>query len=144
MVLFSHHQPFSLFEGQGEKLVAKLGRLLDSQKVFAWYWGHEHRCVIYDKHPIWNVHGRCIGHGGFPYFRESFKDEELDRPAWLRREGKNLVPGCEILDGPNPYISGNGVEYGPNGYLVLEFDDRILTEIFFDADGTELRRTALA
>jgi len=143
VVLFSHHQPFSLFEGQGGKLVARLGRLLDSQRIFAWYWGHEHRCAIYDKHPIWNLYGRCIGHGGFPYFRESFNDPKLSEPAWLRREGKNLVPGCQLLDGPNPYIPGDGSRYGPNGYVVLEFDDRTLTEVVHDAGGKELWRKTL-
>jgi hypothetical protein len=144
VVLFSHHQPFSLFERQGEKILTKIGKLLDNQKIFAWYWGHEHRCALYDKHPIWNMHGRCIGHSGFPYFRDAFKDSALQTPGWLRREGKNLVPGCEVLDGPNPYIPNNGTEYGPNGYVVLEFSDRELTEIICDADGTELRRGLLA
>ena len=46
VVVFSHHQPFSLLDKQGPKLVTKLGRLLAQKKIFAWYWGHEHRCVL--------------------------------------------------------------------------------------------------
>ena len=33
------------------------------KKIFAWYWGHEHRCALYDQHPKWGVFGRCIGNG---------------------------------------------------------------------------------
>src|SRR5262249_22137300 len=54
VVLFCHHQPYSLFESQGPKLVEKLDGLLSAGRIFAWYWGHEHRCVVYDKHPLWN------------------------------------------------------------------------------------------
>ena len=46
VVVFSHHQPYSLFDSQGPKLVEKLGGLLGRRRLFAWYWGHEHRCVI--------------------------------------------------------------------------------------------------
>jgi len=142
VILFSHHQPFSLFESGGDKLVKKLAKFLDASRVFAWYWGHEHRCAIYQKHPVWNLHGRCIGHSGFPYFRDKFKDTSLTKPGWIKREGKNLVPGCEVLDGPNPYIE-EGAKYGPNGYVVLELDGLNLTEIVHDADGTVLRAEVL-
>jgi hypothetical protein len=143
VILFSHHQPFSLFESQGSKLVKKLARILDSSRIFAWYWGHEHRCVLYDKHPVWNLYGRCIGHSGFPYFRDTFKDASLTKSGWITRQGKNLVPGCEVLDGPNPYIAENGADYGPNGYVVIELNGRNLTEIVYDADGTVLRTEKL-
>ncbi|MGE0451869.1 MAG: metallophosphoesterase, partial [Vicinamibacterales bacterium] len=43
VVLVSHHQPFSLLESQGPKLVAKLGNLLGRRRIFAWSWGHEQR-----------------------------------------------------------------------------------------------------
>lgn len=142
VILFSHHQPFSLFESGGDKLVKKLARVLDSSRIFAWYWGHEHRCALYEKHPVWNLHGRCIGHSGFPYFRDKFKDTSLATPGWIKRDGKNLVPGCQVLDGPNPYID-DGADYGPNGYVVLELDGRNLTEVVHDADGTILRTEIL-
>jgi hypothetical protein len=143
VVLFSHHQPFSLFESQGGKLVKQLYKVLDASRIFAWYWGHEHRCAIYDKHPVWNLYGRCIGHSGFPYFRDQFKNSALTGSGWVRLPGKNLVPGCELLDGPNPHIAGNGADYGPNGYVVLAFDGRTLIETVHDADGTVLRTESL-
>ncbi len=39
VVLFTHHQPYSLLDRQGPKLVTKLGRLLAARRIFAWYLG---------------------------------------------------------------------------------------------------------
>lgn len=139
VVLMSHHQPFSRFEKGGENLVAKLGALLAAQKIFAWYWGHEHRCVLYDKHPAWGMHGRTVGHSGFPYFREK-KLDDLPQvpglPQFRQLTSANLVPGAMVLDGPNPYIKGHEAKYGPNGYMTLEFDGPKLNETIHAPDGT--------
>lgn len=137
VVLFSHHQPYSLYEKQGYKLVGQIGALLDQRKIYAWYWGHEHRCVVHDPHPLWGLRGRCVGHSAFPYFRDEF-EKPLEAPGWQSVAGKNLVPGARVLDGPNQYVETKGSKYGPNGYVVLEFDDRDLRERYMNPDGTEL------
>lgn len=137
VVLFSHHQPFSLYEGQGHKLVGQLAPLLQARSIHAWYWGHEHRCVVHEPHAHWGLRGRCVGHSGFPYFRDKF-DVPLAEPGWQGREGKNLVPAAKVLDGPNAYMEGKASKYGPNGYVVLEFNDRDLKERYLRPDGTEL------
>jgi hypothetical protein len=148
IVLFSHHQPYSLIEKQGTKLVEKLGNLLGSGRIFAWYWGHEHRCVIYDIHAIWRLYGRCIGHGGYPYYRTKPTGAELAEEgpavAWYRLPSKNLVPGGLLLDGPNPYVPGEEQRYGPNGYAVLEFEGEHLTEAIHTPDGAGIFRRQLA
>src|SRR5688572_21968810 len=145
VVLFSHHQPYSLFDSQGPKLVTKLGSLLARRKIFAWYWGHEHRCVLYDAHPAWGMLGRCVGHGGYPYFRDKLDAYPLaGGPMWRRVEAKNLVPGAVVLDAPNPYVEGEAEKYGANGYVTLEFDDQRLNEIICAPDGTILRERQLA
>jgi hypothetical protein len=145
VVLFSHHQPYSLFDNQGPKLVTKLGALLARKKIFAWYWGHEHRCVLYDAHPTWGVLGRCIGHGGYPYFRDNLGGFPVaDGPMWRRVGAKNLVPSAVVLDAPNPYVEGEADKYGANGYVTLEFDDRRLNEVIHAPDGTVLRQRQLA
>lgn len=143
VVLFSHHQPFSLFESNGAKLIKQLAPLLDAKKIFAWYWGHEHRCVIYDQHPIWGLHGRCIGHSGFPYFRDKLPGPTSDEEHWVHCEGRNMVPGGHVLDGANVHIAEKGTRYGPNGYAVLNFQDKILNEIIYSAAGVELSRNVL-
>lgn len=137
VVLFSHHQPFSLYEAQGRKLVKQLGTLLDERRIHAWYWGHEHRCVVHDPHPQWGLLGRCVGHSGFPYFRDDFA-EPLSEPGWQQVPAKNLVPGARVLDGPNRYVEKRPQKYGPNGYVVLEFDDRDMRELYLNPNGSQL------
>lgn len=135
VVFFSHHQPFSLLDNQGPNLVSKLGEWLSTRGVFAWYWGHEHRCVLYDQHPTWGLHGRCVGHSGFPYFRENVPQAPAEDSFWRRLDSKNLVPGGRVLDGPNPFVTGQEERYGPHGYMTLEFDAERLNEIVHLPDG---------
>jgi len=148
VVLFSHHQPYSLVDNQGPKLVAKLGRLLAARKNFAWYWGHEHCCVRYDAHPAWDLRGCCIGHGGYPYLRTRLKDaprvQGNDDNGWYHVPAKNLVPGGLLLDGPNPYLADHLNDYGPNGYATLEFDGEHLIEFVHDPTGEVIWRQQLA
>jgi hypothetical protein len=150
VVFFSHHQPYSLLDSQGEKLVDKIGDLLLGGRVFAWYWGHEHRCVVYDQHPTYKLLGRCVGHGGFPEFRDKIDDVAIDPNElvvgdykWRRLDARNLVPGAIILDGPNPYVKDHEKEYQPHGYLSLELDDDRLTEIYHLPDGRVVRTRTL-
>lgn len=146
LILFSHHQPFSLLGSQGPKLLTKLSQVLEQRGVFAWYWGHEHRCVLYDRHPAWRMLGRCVGHGGFPEFRDKLSEfpTEDGYTQWRRLPSKNLVPGGIVLDAPNPYIEGHEEEYGAHGYLSLEFDGPHLAETVHLPDGTKLRERELA
>ncbi len=64
-ILLSHHQPFSAFTDgdSGAKLRARVQPFFD--KIYGWFWGHEHLCVAYGKHL--GINGRCIGHGCIPY-----------------------------------------------------------------------------
>lgn len=145
VLLFSHHQLFSQFDGQGPRLAAKLGELLNSGKIRAWYWGHEHRCILYDPDPRYgNLLGRCLGHGGMPYSRGPVEDVPVHRKVgdaiWRRFEAKNMVPGGLVLDGPNPHVEGKENKYGPNGYMVLEFDDETLSEAIHAPTGEEIHR----
>jgi hypothetical protein len=145
LVLFSHHQPFSLLDKQGPKLAGKLASLLANGRIFAWYWGHEHRCVLYDRHPVWGLHGRCVGHSGMPYFRDDvtgYSPEGGDE-QWRRVPSKNLVPAGLLLDAPNPYVPDHADRYGPNGYVTLELDGTSLNETVRAPDGSKLRETSL-
>jgi hypothetical protein len=144
LILFSHHQPFSLRDTQGHKLAARLAAQLETRQVYAWYWGHEHRCALYEPHPVWGFLGRCAGHGGFPYFRSDSDRERLDRPVFVRHPSRNLAPGAEILDGPNPLVPGFEADYGPHGFLTLEFDGPRLHEFVRDAFGNVLRERTIA
>lgn len=146
VILFSHHQPFSPFDGGHPNVTTKLGNLLGNHQIFAWYWGHEHRCVIYEEHAAWKLHGRCVGHGGYAYFRDDVGNAQVldgaghQGTVWKRLEAKNAAPAGRILDGPNPYLppQGDANKYGPHGYMTLKFDNEHLTEIVHAPDGTEL------
>ncbi|HVG09696.1 MAG TPA: metallophosphoesterase [Thermoanaerobaculia bacterium] len=63
-ILLTHHQLFSPFESRAfdRKLHQKVEPLLG--QVFAWFWGHEHKAIVYGKHK--GIHARCIGHGAIP------------------------------------------------------------------------------
>lgn len=80
-MLLSHHQLFSAYDHQGEQLHDQIGSLLEGGRVRSWFWGHEHRCVVY--RPWQNIEfARCIGHGGVPVYMwhregDSYKDPAL-------------------------------------------------------------------
>ena len=142
LILFSHHQPFSSLATQGPKLLTKLADILAARKVTAWYWGHEHECIIYERHQS-GMLGRCIGHGGIPAPR---KFEVRGAPtarnmhgiAWKKLAANSNAPGCLVLDGPNPLIPGEEEKFGPHGYLTLSFDGAQLVERVHLPDGTEI------
>lgn len=145
VLLFSHHQLFSRFDDQGPRLAAELGGLLQSGRIFAWYWGHEHRCVLYEPDPRYGgLLGRCLGHGGMPYTRRAVanipRDHTVGESIWRRFGAKNLVPGGLVLDGPNPYIQGHETEYGPHGYMTLELEGWHLVEVVHTPTGEEVYR----
>jgi hypothetical protein len=143
VVLFSHQQLFSRLDNQGPKLAKALQHLLDAKRITAWYWGHEHQCVIYDRHDRYGLFGRCLGNGGIPEVR---KDEVKRAPTeksvagvtWKRMSKTEVSPGCLVLDGPNPDVKGEEEKFVPHGYMTLEFNKGTLTERVHLANGTEI------
>jgi hypothetical protein len=141
IILFTHHQLFSWAEDPSTELQAQVVHLLRTKRIFGWYWGHEHRCMLYDKHPFWGLYGRCVGHSGYPYFRDNFTEGTIiergpQDTAWRRVEEKNMVPGGLILEGPNMYIPGYTEEYGPNGYVTLQLTGAHINELVHMPDGS--------
>ncbi|HEV2988078.1 MAG TPA: metallophosphoesterase [Candidatus Angelobacter sp.] len=143
IVLFSHHQPFSLLSGQGPKLKEKLKTILEGKKIFAWYWGHEHECVIYDHHDGWNLYGRCVGHAGMPEVRPKAWGAPVKSRQLRRLEKKGDVPGALVLDGPNLLIPKEEEKFTPHGFVTLEFDGPRLVERYHDPDGKEFHSAEL-
>ena len=148
VVFFSHHQPFSRLSAQGPKLQLALKHLLAEGQIRAWYWGHEHDCVIYDVHQEWNLLGRCLGNGGIP---QAPKDEvrsasadtkraSLEGTTWRRLEKNDNAPGCIVLDGPNAAMKKDSdkKKFVPHGFMTLELDGPTLTERVFLSGGTEI------
>ncbi len=144
IVLFSHHQPFSLLDAQGPNLVHKLSDVLKAKRILAWYWGHEHRCVLYDQHPKWGLFGRCAGHGGFPYFRDTLGP--VVKTLTFKKVGgdaENDIPGALILDGPNEYVTSGPDQFGPHGYMSLVFEGDQMREFVHRPDGVTIQTKSL-
>lgn len=148
LVLFSHHQPFSRLDHQGPKLQKALKHLLDDRVITAWYWGHEHQCVLYDKHDTWGFYGRCLGNGGIP---EARKAEVESAPAdgtypgaggctWRRLTPGAESPGCIVLDGQNMDMksAADQKKFAPHGFMTLEFKGSELVERVFLSNQTEI------
>lgn len=147
-VFFSHQQPFSRLDTQGPKLQKALAHLLESKLITAWYWGHEHQCVLYDQHPAWELFGRCLGHGGIPEARKSeVKAASADAKypggagcTWRRLTATADSPGCIVLDGPNIDMKkpADQQKFAPHGFMTLEFRGAQLVERVFHSNQTEI------
>jgi hypothetical protein len=70
-MLLSHHQLFSPYEGGSPDLREKLQgyHILEDKLVNSWFWGHEHRCALYEPGDG-ILYPRLIGHGGVPVWAE--------------------------------------------------------------------------
>ena len=134
VMLFSHHQPFSQLDDQGPKLQVALADLLEQQRITVWFWGHEHRLVVYEPHSRWGVKGRCVGHGGFPSFRDTSIGAGGDIYKWIHMPADLHAPEALVLDGPNFWVTKAPMQYSPNGYLFLELDGRSAWETYRTPD----------
>ncbi len=123
-ILLSHHQPFSAFEAeqnQSEQLRKDVTDLLIASgnvKPFAWFFGHEHRCTIYDDSRV-GFKARLIGNGCIPHLPppENYHAPK-DCVPFLRMntghtENGDALSGFALLriDGPNAsvkYVNENG------------------------------------
>jgi hypothetical protein len=117
-VLMSHHQLFSAFAEGTPKVRQKVQGVLDEDLVTGWFWGHEHRCAIYE--PRDRVqYARLVGHGGVPvwaatgtppptvrhllqeYLRSGFEKFARFGFAVLDFEGKKIKARYFCERGPN-------------------------------------------
>ena len=146
IALFSHHQPFSQLDpNQGPKLIEALRPFLEAKKITVWYWGHEHRCVLYDAHPAYGFRGRCVGHGGFPEARVDLSSAPYSsqlgsqwRQLSAKGDGDAYIPGGLALDSANPYIPGFETQFEPHGFMRLELDNERLIEYVRSPAGANL------
>ncbi|MBB5052776.1 hypothetical protein HNQ36_002750 [Afipia massiliensis] len=158
IVLFSHHQLYSSIESeQGTKLWSHpgFGALLRSKRIFAWYWGHEHRCTVFESPDAnFGILGRCIGHSGMPQSRtptiglKRAAGSVYERADWrvcpaTTVEGNKLARAV-VLEGPNEFIVGEEEKFLPHGYGVLNFDGVHLEEEIRSATGKVIYSKRLA
>ena len=117
-ILLSHHQPFSAFESGGDKLLKKLEAPLRRGGVRAWFWGHEHRCALYQ--PREGIeYPRCIGHGGVPFY-VSKKKLPLGVSYEYKEGFRNLVEKWNYF-----------------GFAVLDFEDQVINVRYINERGNK-------
>lgn len=81
-LLLSHHQLFSTDPDKGgPKLEQKLASVLASGHVTSWFWGHEHRCVVYERGHRGVGLPSCVGHGGVPIYASHKEGDAPPPPA---------------------------------------------------------------
>jgi hypothetical protein len=126
LVLLSHHQLVSAYDQAdlGPVLPAKLGPVLDSGRVTAWWWGHEHRCMGFEA-----SHGvrfpRCLGHGGVPVLQARAPGDPVPAPgAW---EDRSFLQDSE------------GNHWARFGFAVLDLDGGQLQVRYRDDQGAQIR-----
>jgi hypothetical protein len=123
-VLLSHHQLFSAYGSDGPKLRDKLRDPLDSGRIDAWFWGHEHRCVLYED-GYQNVgKARLIGHGGVPVYAHH---EPIASPARYQLT-RSFATGWE--------------EWALMGFAVVELSGRHANVRYLDEWGNEIEEIA--
>lgn len=122
IVLLTHHQLFSAFDGDalGQYLKKQLGGLLTDGTVYAWFWGHEHRCIVYGNSAAYTFKGRCIGHGGFPCPPCTDTPSPSNRYPIQWREER-----CEPIN----------AWYGMRGFVLLSLKDAQIGVQYIDQTG---------
>jgi hypothetical protein len=84
-ILLTHHQPFSAYEDVETPLPGEVDAAVAPNKLSAWFWGHEHRCLVYnpgdetEKYKDVAMYEAVVGHGGVPTMRQSLSPEESKR-----------------------------------------------------------------
>jgi hypothetical protein len=116
-VLLSHHPLFSLYESGSPELERKLQPVLSNPNgITAWFWGHEHRCVVYDtNHPV--KHARTVGYGGVPVFASN--NETPSGVAHEFRESFREGLAC----------------FARFGFAALDFEDDAIGVRYISEDG---------
>ena len=128
LLFLTHHQPFSAYEPGSHALEGTVSRLLAGRELTAWFWGHEHRCVLY--HPnAGTKFGRCIGHGGVPVYM-------------LHGAGDN-VPEPGVYEFRDRF--GSGIEpWARFGFVVLDFAAEAIQACYIDETGATYKTETIA
>jgi 3',5'-cyclic AMP phosphodiesterase CpdA len=125
-ILLTHHQMFSAVDARPHRAVKKLPAtmkpIVDTGRVFGWFWGHEHRCLSYARDPAFgNYCARTIGHGG--------KRIRLSTGVHLGPEFAPRV--AHYWDVPRDDKPGRAM----NGFALLAFDGPNVTIDYVDEIG---------
>ncbi len=123
-ILLSHHQPFSAFQPEHDNAsrlrddITKIYEAVGPDPIFGWFFGHEHKCTIYDD-SYSSYRARLIGHGCIPHLPPG----QPDNPP---------VPFTATNTMPRPDGSG----YAISGLAVLTLNGPVMQIDYINEDGT--------
>jgi Calcineurin-like phosphoesterase len=125
-LFLTHHQLFSAYEPDpavGKVLGQKLAPVLNEKRIDAWFWGHEHRFIVYE--PTVNVqHARLVGHGGVPVYMTHKAGAPYIKPAIY--EDRRFIP--------------RGLEHWAMfGFAILDFDGATISVSYVDETGSTVK-----
>lgn len=102
-ILLTHHQPFSAVDSRpgNHGLFNTMQDFIATERIFGWFWGHEHGLLIYDREPVFGGFcGRAIGHGGKDIRNPYFVDEVHPSPR--------VRHGMDVTRADDPRFLANG------------------------------------
>ena len=126
-MLLSHHPLFSAYskEKPGTYLAEQLDPLLTDRRVKAWFWGHEHKCIVYAGANQGVSHARCVGHGGVPVYAVKPPQAKpgLPKVEWYEDRSVNEWPehwayfGFAVIDFHGPQVTVRYIDqYGEEAH----------------------------
>jgi hypothetical protein len=121
-MLLTHHQPFSVYEKPAKKMMQKLKAVLAAAGgIKSWFWGHEHRFMLFEDHD--NVQfGRLLGNGGVPVYMTHANNNQYPPPAIY--EDRRFIPKTLGLE-----------HWAYFGFAVLDFTGERIDVRYFDEQG---------
>jgi hypothetical protein len=130
LMLLSHHQLISAYDTAdlGPTLGKKLAPVLGADRVTAWLWGHEHRCMGFSAGQGVKV-PRCIGHGGVPVPMTRSPSDPVKAPGIWEERG---------------FFRQRGDQWARFGFAILDFNAQEIKVRYRDDQGTETRSETIA
>lgn len=122
IILLSHHQYYSKYDRCYPKAAVQLSEMIT--RPVLWFWGHEHRLVIYKEFGLQGgvrAYGRCIGHGGMPVEFPLPRPKRVDCPVEFQDE--------------RLYFNNEDLRLGMNGFARLWFRGNTLRVEYVDLHG---------
>jgi Calcineurin-like phosphoesterase len=121
IIILSHHQVLSVYDSCFTKQADQIFSIL--KRPVLWFWGHEHRLMIYDAYTDPNgrwptVTGRCIGHAGMP----------IDLPG---KQKSGSMGTAEYVD-KRLYKNDERLHVGMNGFVRLKMTGDALKVEYVD------------
>jgi DNA repair exonuclease SbcCD nuclease subunit len=124
LVMMSHHFAISGWSKPAISLTSQLSDRVND-KVFAWYWGHEHNCALYPKSGSNTYWGACVGNGSF--IERYAEPARPTTPAWFPKKPCTCYPQKK--------------SYWPHGFIELEFSKGKIEETVHIENRETFKRT---